>query len=205
MNPGLVMHRVALKTPEIYEQDFRDSAPLDFFYDSARFKADDRSVKLEVYYGIPTRDLDYKEGPDGRLTAYVKRGLALYDEDNEPVYRSSEDMELYASGPIDTTQIAFVPEMDRITDGARYLSAIRADSGRVNRTSPRFTNRDVVLHSFGDDSLRLSDIEMASLIRPSRGSRFTKGKIEVVPNPSLFYFAGQPVFVYYEVYNLKSR
>ena len=114
LNPGLVMHRVARKTPEIYEQDFA-TAPLDFFYDSARFKADDRSVKLEVYYGIPTSNLDYIEGPDGRLAAYVKRGLALYDEDNEPVYRSSEDMELYTSGPIDTTQIAFVPAMDRIT------------------------------------------------------------------------------------------
>ena len=201
MNPGLVMHRAARKTPEIYEQDFA-TAPLDFFYDSARFKADDRSVKLEVYYGIPTRDLDYREGPDGRLTAYVKRGLALYDEDNEPVYRSSEDMELYASGPIDTTQIAFVPEMDSITaaPGTYRLSVQILDA---SSDKSQVYNRDVVLHSIGDDSLRLSDIEIASLIRPSRGSRFTKGEIEVVPNPSLFYFAGQPVFVYYEVYNLK--
>ena len=201
MNPGLVMHRVARKTPEIYEQDFA-TAPLDFFYDSARFKADDRSVKLEVYYGVPTRDLDYREGLDGRLTANVKRGLALYDEDNEPVYRSSEDMELYASGPIDTTQIAFVPAMDRITaaPGTYRLSVQILDA---SSDKSQVYNRDVVLHSFGDDTLRLSDIEMASLIRPSRGSRFTKGKIEVVPNPSLFYFAGHPVFVYYEVYNLK--
>ena len=43
---------------------------------------------------------------------------------------------------------------------------------------------------------------MAALIRPSRGSKFTKGGIEVVPNPSLSYMPGQPVFVYYEVYNL---
>ena len=30
---------------------------------------------------------------------------------------------------------------------------------------------------------------MAALIRPSRGSKFTKDKIEVVPNPSLFVSA----------------
>lgn len=201
MNPGLVMHRVARKTPEIYEQDFA-TAPLDFFFDAARFKADDRSVKLEVYYGIPTSDLDYMEGPDGRLTAYLKRGLALYNEDNEPVYRSSEDMELYTSGPIDTTQIAFVPAMDRVTaaPGTYRLSVQILDT---SMDKSQVYNREVVLHTFGFDSLRLSDIEMASLIRPSRGSKFTKGKIDVVPNPSLFYFAGQPVFVYYEVYNLK--
>lgn len=200
MNPGLVMQRAARKTPAIYEQDFA-TAPLDFFYDAARFKADDRSAKLEVYYGIPTRELDYKEGLDGRLTAYLKRGLALHDEDNKPVYRSSEDMELYTSGPIDTTQIAFVPAMDRITaaPGTYRLSVQILDT---SSEKSQVYNREVVLHPYGDDSLKVSDIEMASLIRPSRGSKFTKGEVEVVPNPSLFYFVGQPVFVYYEVYNL---
>ncbi len=202
LNPGLVMHRVARKTPEIYEQDFA-TAPLDFYFDSARFKADDRSVNLEVYYGIPTRDLNYVEGADGRLTAYLKRGVALYDEDNKPVYRSSEEMELYTSGPVDTTQIAFVPEMDRLSvaPGTYRLSVQILDT---SSDKSQVYNREVVLSPFGDDSLRVSDIEMAALIRPSRGSKFTKGKIEVVPNPSLFYLAGQPVLVYYELYNLKK-
>ena len=202
MNPGIVMHRVARKTPEVYEQDFA-TAPLVFYYDSARFKADDRSVNLEVYYGIPTRDLNYVEGADGRLTAYLKRGVALYDEDNKPVYRSSEEMELYTSGPVDTTQIAFVPEMDRLSvaPGTYRLSVQILDT---SSEKSQVYNREVVLSPYGNDSLRVSDIEMAALIRPSRGSKFTKGKIEVVPNPSLFYLAGQPVFVYYELYNLKK-
>ena len=202
LNPGIVMHRVARKTPEIYVQDFA-TAPLDFFYDSARFKADEDSVRLEVYYGIPTGDLDYVEGADGRPTAYVKRGLALYDEENRPVYRSSDDMELYSVGPVDTTQLAFVPEMDRISvaPGTYRLSVQILD---MSSDKSQVYNREVVLSPFGDDSLRMSDIEMASLIRPSRGSKFTKGKIEVVPNPSLFYLTGQPVFVYYEIYNLKK-
>ena len=187
LNPGLVMHRVARKTPEIYVQDFA-TAPLDFYYDSARFKADDRSVNLEVYYGIPTRDLNYVKGADGRLTAYLKRGVALYDEDNKPVYRSSEEMELYTSGPVDTTQIAFVPEMDRLSaaPGTYRLSVQILDT---SSDKSQVYNREVVLSPFGDDSLRISDIEMAAMIRPSRGSKFTKGKIEVVPNPSLFIYA----------------
>lgn len=201
-NPGIVMHRVALKTPEVYEQDFA-TAPLDFYYDSARFKAEDRSVELEVYYGIPTRELNYIEGAGGRLTAYLKRGLALYDEENRPVYRSSENMELSTTEPVDTTQLAFVPEMDRLSvaPGTYRLSVQILDT---TSDKSQVYNREVVLAPFGSDSLRLSDIEMAALIRPSRGSKFAKGDIEVVPNPSLFYMAGQPVFVYYEVYNLEQ-
>ena len=201
LNPGLVMHRVARKTPEIYVQDFA-TAPLDFYFDMARFKGEGGST-LEAYFGIPTRDLDYIEEPDGRRTAYLKRGLALYDENNKPVYRSSEDMELYTSRPIDTTQISFVPEMDRLTvaPGTYRLSVQILDT---SSDKSQVYNREVVLSPYGEDSLRISDIEMAALIRPSRGSKFTKGKIEVVPNPSLFYLAGQPVYVYYEVYNLKK-
>ena len=202
MNPTIIMHRVARKTPEVYEQDFA-TAPLNFYCDSARFKANDSSVKLEVYYGIPTRDLNYIEGADGRRTAYLKRGLALYDEENRPVYRSIEDMELYSSAPVDTTQLAFVPEMDRLSvaPGTYRLSVQILDT---TSDKSQVYNREVVLSPFGDDSLRLSDIEMAALIRPSRGSKFTKGKIEVVPNPSLFYMPEQPVYVYYEVYNLRK-
>ena len=202
MNPGIVMHRVSRETPQIYEQDFA-TTPLDFYYDSARFKSDDRSVKLEVYYGIPTRDLTYIEGADGRLTAYLKRGVALYDEDNKPVYRSGEEMELYTLEPVDTTQIAFVPEMDRlsVSPGTYRLSVQILDT---SSGKSQVYNSEVVLSPFGEDSLRISDIELAALIRPSRGSKFTKGNIEVVPNPSLFYLAGQPVYLYYEVYNLKK-
>ena len=46
------MHRVARKTPEIYEQDFA-TAPLDFYFDSARFKADEDSVRLESTMVFP--------------------------------------------------------------------------------------------------------------------------------------------------------
>ena len=199
LNPGIVMHRVALTTPEVYEQDFA-AAPLDFYFDVARFKGEGGPA-LEVYFGIPMRDLSYQEGTDGRYTANLKRGLALYDEENRPAYRSSENMELYSSTPIDTTLLAFVPDIDRLSvePGTYRLSVQILDT---SSDKSQVYNREVVLSSFGDDSLRVSDIQMAALIRPSRGSKFTKGGIEVVPNPSLSYMPGQPVFVYYEVYNL---
>ena len=139
------MHRVARKTPEVYEQDFA-TAPLDFYFDSARFKADDRSVNLEVYFGIPTRDLNYVEG--GWKAYGIFRGLALYDEDNKPVYRSTEVMELYTSGPVDTTQIAFVPEMDRLSvaPGTYRLSVQILDT---SSDKSQVYNREVVLSPFG--------------------------------------------------------
>ena len=200
LSPNVVIDRVARKTPEVYEQDFATGS-LDFYFDMASFKGEGGGPTLELYFGIPTRDLSYLAGSDGSYTAYLKRGLALYDEENRLVHRSVGDMELYSSRRVDTTELAFVPEMDRfsVAPGTYRLSVQILDT---TSDKSQVYDREVVLSPYGENSLRVSDIEMAALIRPSRGSKFTKGDIEVVPNPSLAYLPGQPVFVYYEVYNL---
>ena len=202
MNPRVVIDWAAAATPSVYRPDFA-SEPLEFFFDSAQFKGLEGTTILEVYYGVPVGEITIMPRKEDKTTAYLQRGLALYNEENRPLYRSIEDMELDSSGPVDATQLAFVPEMDRLSvaPGAYRLSVQILDK---TSDKSQVYNREVVLYPYGDDSLRVSDIQMAALIRPNRGSRFTKGDIEVVPNPSLAYLAGQPVFIYYEVYNLNK-
>ena len=160
---------------------------------------------LEVYFGIPTRDLNYVEGADGRLTAYLKRGRGAVRRGQQAGV--SVKLRKWSYTRRDRwipPRLAFCTRDGPSFCGARQLSAVVQILDTSSDKSQVY-NREVVLSPFGDDSLRVSDIEMAALIRPSRGSKFTKGKIEVVPNPSLFYLPGQPVFVYYEVYNLKKE
>ncbi len=48
----------------------------------------------------------------------------------------------------------------------------------------------------------LSDVELAAQIQVTDKGRFRKGDIEVVPMASRAYRAGEPIFIYYEIYNL---
>ena len=202
MNPAVVVNRAIAKTPEVYRQDFA-TAPLDFFYDSARFKRDNRSVNLEVYYGVPTGDIAYETGEDGRRTARFRRGVALFDEAGGQVYRSDDDMELYASGDPDTMGKAFVPFMDRIsTAPGRYRMAVQILD--VSSGKSQVYNQRVAITAYGDSYLRISDIQLSATIRSGGEGRFLKGDIDVVPNPSQAYISGQPVHIYYEMYNLKK-
>ncbi len=202
MNPAVVVNRAIAKAPEVYRQDFA-TAPLDFFYDFARFKRSDRTVNLEVYYGVPTRDITYVTDRDGLYTAHLKRGVALYNADDQQIYRSAEEMELYVEGSSETSRNAFVPFMDRISvRPGNYRMAIQILD--VSSGKSQVYNQRVRLTAFGSRYLRLSDIQLSASIRSAGDGRFRKGDIDVVPNPSQAFISGQPVHFYYEMYNLKK-
>ena len=202
MNPRVVINRVASKTPEVYRPDFA-TGPLDFFFGSARFKGDESNTDLEVYYGIPTDGLTYAEGEDGKQVAHLKRGVALFDEDNRQVHRASNDILLSAEGNVDSMQTRFVPVMDRIgiVPGTYRMSVQILDMGSEKS---QVYNQKVVIYPFESADLKISDIELAASIRPDAGGEFSKRGLQVIPNPSLAYLPGQSIFIYYEVYNLKK-
>ncbi|MCY3767208.1 MAG: tetratricopeptide repeat protein [Gemmatimonadetes bacterium] len=202
MNPAVVVERAVARSPEVYRQDFA-TAPLHFFYDTARFKKNNRSVNLEVYYGVPTRDITYVTGKDGQHVAHLTRGVALFNADDQRIYRSAEEMELYASGSPDTSRNAFLPFMDRISaTPGNYRMAIQILDTSSGKS--QVYNQRVRLTAFGGAYLRLSDIQLSAFIRSASDGRFVKGDIDVTPNPSQSYLAAQPVYIYYEIYNLKK-
>ncbi len=202
MNPHVVIDRVKASTPSTYRPDFA-SEPLEFFFASAQFKGLDGSTDIEIYYGVPVAEMNFLESRSGDPTAYLKRGVALVDREFGQVYRSVEEMAYSSKGFLDTTKIAFVPELDRLSlsPGTYQMRVqIRDESSHKSQVY----RQQVTLSSYEGDDLRLSDIQMAASIRQIKGSKFDKHGLEVVPNPSLAYLPGRPVFIYYEVYNLKK-
>jgi hypothetical protein len=97
----------------------------------------------------------------------------------------------------------FVPQVDRVllSPGSYRLEAQILDLGS---RKTQVYHRDLRVRSFGGDSLALSDVELASAIRPDGGGPFQKNGVGIVPNPSRTFLKGQRVGVYYEIYNLKK-
>jgi len=48
-----------------------------------------------------------------------------------------------------------------------------------------------------------SSLVLAGRVEPADGSKFDRGALKVVPLPSLAFRAGQPVYLYYELYGLE--
>jgi GWxTD domain-containing protein len=205
MHPKVVMDREVHRKPATYRPNFA-TGPLDFSYYTAGFKAEGGQTALEVYYGIPTRGLTFRPDPEGER-ADLSLGVAVYDAEGEPVSRSSHDMALRSAGAVDTSAGSFVPEMDRILlPPGDYQLAIQVVDRSSGRTQVYRQNRSI--KDYGEKALAISDIELAARVslvpdaRPEAGRRFIKGEVEVVPMASRAFRPDQPMYIYYEIYNL---
>ncbi|MDE2999040.1 MAG: tetratricopeptide repeat protein [Gemmatimonadota bacterium] len=199
MNPKTVLLNQVARQPTAYRPTFA-TGPLDFFFYTASFRGEDNKSAMEVYYGIPTRDLAFLDGRLGRLANLV-RGVAVYDGDNMLVHRSDAEMILRASGAVDTSAGVFVPEIDRVL---LPPGAYRVDVQVMDRNSGRtqIYREDRILKAYPAGPLSLSEVEMGARIDVADRGRFVKGDIEVIPMASRAYRPGEPVFIYYEIYNL---
>ncbi len=199
MNPKTVLLNQVARQPTAYRPTFA-TGPLDFFFYTASFRGEDDKSAMEVYYGIPTRDLAFLDGVAGRLANLV-RGVAVYDGDNRLVHRSDAEMVLRASGVVDTSAGVFIPEIDRVL---LPPGAYRVDVQVMDRNSGRtqIYREDRILKAYPAGPLSLSEVEMGARIDVADRGRFVKGDIEVIPMASRAYRPGEPVFIYYEIYNL---
>jgi hypothetical protein len=158
---------------------------------------------LEVYFGIPVSALTFAPKGGDRFVARVERGVAVYTETGQPVHRTTDSQELFSVGPPDVSRLAFVPALERVSlQPGKYRVAIQVLDTESGKS--QVYNQRVTLNSRSADSLAISDIQMASVIRRADRGHFLKGDISVVPNPTRSYTSGQPVHLYYEVYNLSK-
>ena len=204
MHPEIVLKGIAAITPMTYRPDFATGA-LDFYLASSAFRGQDGLTTLEIYYGIPTPQLHFVAGQDGARIAQLDRGIVVYNQAGDPIYRTSQEMLLAASGEATQVPGAYMPEMDRLflTPGNYRISVQVLD--RQSRKSQVYHIDRVVPEYDIDDELKISDVELAATIDVADKSRFQKGNIAVIPMASKAYLPTQPVFIYFEIYNLKRN
>jgi hypothetical protein len=187
-----------------YRPDFA-TGPLDFHFALSAFRGQDGLTVLEVYYGIPTGQLRFVAGQDGKKVAQLDRGVIVYNNEGDPIYRANQQMVLGTSGEVDQSAGTFVPEIDRLflVPGS-YRISVQVLDRRSGKSQVYNANR-VVPEFESDDRLKMSDIELAATIDVTDKSRFQKGDIAVIPMASKAYLPEQPVFIYFELYNLKRN
>ncbi len=176
--------------------------PLPFSFYTAAFKDMQGRTRIEVYYGIPTTELELERYGEGQK-ARVDLGVAIFDENWNEIDRTNEIRE-YLSNQTVVQQAGSVMvdlNMMRALPGVYNFAISLTDlnSGRVGvaRDSLR-------VEEFTGRSLSISDIEMAGSIGSRRGGRFYREGVEIIPMPTRTYTIEQPIFIYYELYNLSK-
>ena len=123
----------------------------------------------------------------------------MFDSTWTPVYRKIESLPYQVQeGAEVLSGTLIIDEVALHVAPGRYQLGVQVTEANLGLRGA-YTS-EVVVESYGSDSLRLSDLEMAGQVVETPGG--AKGGLRVVPMPSHAYRPGQPVTVYYEVYGL---
>jgi GWxTD domain-containing protein len=176
-----------------------------FDVDYAVFLADDGTPTLEIYYMTHRSLITYKidENRDSLYTGGYEISTTLYNR-GEPVYQKNDIQNDEVKDPSLITLKQKIPKILplQIIPGDYEIKVKVTDihSGHSGEQTMA-----VHVPDFPEDSLALSDIEVAShILTAEEMSLFTKlGRYDVVPHAQRVYNEENPsMIVYAEIYNL---
>ena len=177
--PEDIVNRAVAREPSLL--DLRRET-LDFYADMADFRGKQRQTRLEIYYSLPV-----SEQPE---TTQYERGLALFDTTWTPIFQKVEPL----SNISDQTDIIVDRLVVDIPPG-RYYLGVQVHDTAGNRLGTQ--KQAIEVESYTGDGLMLSDIELANRIEEQEAD-----SLNIIPQPSKSFAAGQPVAIYYEIYGL---
>lgn len=177
--------------------------PLRIYADFARFRGEQSSAFVEVYYAIPQTGLRFARDSAG-FKATVDVTMIVYEADSLVhaerwlVPHTTSDTAGINPGMslVGLTSVGLKQGQYTLTLVARDRNA----PGSIDSVRLRLPVR-----ALRTEKVELSDVELASAVRKGRqGSMFFKNTLEVVPNVQGLFSADQTCQVYAEAYNLLS-
>lgn len=161
------------------------------------FKGADGKTDLEICYALPVEKIHHR-----RNEFQLNRGLFLFDDSWKAVVESRNEIFADIRDVIELNQQKFsVQRMQEALKPGEYFFALEfMDKNSVNRSS---LHKDVVVDTFFVEKFQVSDVLFAHFLEPAQSDiSQSREHFNIVPNPLRIYMVGQPVIVYYEIYNL---
>lgn len=204
-HPKKLVARLIARTPEGYQHDY-GGAPLEFMFDAVTYRGEDGHTEVEFAYTVPARQLGFVGDGQGGPETWFESHLVLRDMD----WRRKAAAEARI-GPIERPRFK-VPKSRAGTELRTASISLEAPAGAYRSAiavrdalSRRIGIYEATLNvwDYTGQALNLSDIKLAASVTPAQNTgRFVRHGLEIVPHPTHRYEQTQPVYFYYEIYNL---
>jgi len=201
LEPGLTL---GLST-ETYKPDM-GVEELNYYYYTADFMAMNANSNVNIFYGLPISELEFKRDILGVRVNYEST-FAVFDQDwsevkrvyNQRSYQLKQEPDKNNKGLLMVDkQTLNLPPGDyhysvSVRDlGSNHLGIYKGDMSVTHYQPNEFNVSQIVLAS-----------NITQLEEGQRPGKFTRGKLNVMPLPSRTFQQDQSVFVYYEIYFLQ--
>ncbi|KPK95938.1 hypothetical protein AMJ80_02785 [bacterium SM23_31] len=187
--------------PEYYKYEPKGLF-IDFIYDYATFRGEEGKTRVEIYYGVPVNKIRF-EKEDEYYYGSLNTGVFFHDRNWNRVLADIRDKDVeYEAAGIDTSSDEIV--VDQFTyqiEPDIYNLGIEIKDWYSDNVG---TFRDTLfIEEYGYDSLQISDIKMAwNITITDPAAPVVRDNLKIEPNPRRVYLMNQPVYIYYEIYNL---
>lgn len=203
-SPRRLAEELIAEAPEEYLHDIGGD-PLEYAFDAVTFRANNGATELDLSYSIPV--WQFGEVSDGRgNSTRLEHLVTLRDSTMTPEFTHE-----FGFGPFDRPKRMMAESQVKVpvyTLPARvaappgnFTLAVQVRDEASQRIG--VYRKPVTLSDYSGEELLISDLKLAALIAPSgvQGPFVRKG-LNITPNPGRIYIRGNPVYVYYELYNL---
>lgn len=163
---------------------------------TAQFRSRGKKNLFDVYLAIP------KQAVSSRKEAY-SIGWALFNKDWDKIGASSFIEKLSSADEKKFNHGQFIIPFHSETELEKvYVSVFVKELNSTRLGGYKFM---LARHSFSQDKLCMSDLVSAFKVLPmaKKSDPFYKHGLSVVPNPRQIFSRSEPVYLYYEIYNLK--
>ena len=177
----------------------KETEALDVDYTTARFRETKELDLVQLAYAIPLSSL--RDGGEEQNDIHLEVGVAVLGSDADTVYSELRNVDLENISDDRIWNDLFIDEIELPLALERYNVSMHT---RIKETHKLNGWRWVC--DPGDlvrDRLACSTLKLAFDIRPtSETNRRDRGVLRIIPNPTKTFDRKEPVFVYYEIYNL---
>ena len=174
---------------------------LPFVYNYSQFREDDGNTRVELYLGVANSNLAYKPSAGGIATSLVCRAV-VQDSNFNDIFSNEREFYLRARNQNEIAGKLFLHQENMDIVPGSHLFAVQISNPQGNAQG-NYRN-DMTTRNFTGSALMLSDIQLASGIDVSdTHDKFTKHGLRVLPYPYNVIPRQRPIFIYFEVYNLR--
>jgi len=179
------------------------TGPLEYFYMPKQFKGRRGKTDLEIFIAIPYQQMDFERDGEYSESTIEWRQILRYGSwkiaDSAVVSRSYSVRASQVDNP--NLSVADRLSLTAYPDTLLFAISIRDSlSGHAGIDS-----REVPLRDFFSGKVEISDMVLARRIdSPPDNKKHTRKDLAIISNLDNRYFVGEPIWLYFEIYNLKK-
>ena len=199
--PATLVARVVSKQPERYDLGLLE--PLHFFYEALAYRGEGGLTDLQINIALPIDNVALPDDPD--TTVIVERRVVLLRGSRE-IDRSVANLGIDVNTMNRDQGLLAVERVNILVSPGEYELRVQASRQSTNHVQVYAQALD--LPDFSKPDLALSDLQIAQHVAeadPEGPSKFVRNGWDILPAPARTFRRGEPLFVYYEIYNLNPN